>query len=452
MTLYTNPSAGVQDLFDNERFVEQVANFYNWNRLYSNASFFTLLMNLGKVGFQNSTEVLINTDTELPNYFTGAAGNSIAIPGLDKTSSSFIDLNTFAGETNLDEFHIGDAFFVKGTSDGTGAGSDGDVIEALVRIVDISSGNVKFKTLQMTDDSTTDDVLDDDEVTVEFIRTKIDEYSNDAPDYTKFRPGKDYNHFCMKRLSLGASKVELASEATYDNSLNPMMMDQNDMLNMYIDRDILYSKTSRPAADSAFRGGTGTGGDYGIMKGIPGFLGCDDLSSSDAISSIVAAGEFDYWKLAEFAAKFTIGNSMKWAICSPSFSVKLAKVALESMDVSVANRTIEFPRFTLNYKQYTIGPITFNVIIDRNLARFTPVISDGTNTVDGDQFMFVVDDEFIELLFFDLKANGGIMSPKLVDLRPENQNGTLAEKYEWRSMPSMKMSRIGAHGVFGVAK
>lgn len=465
MSYFTNTTAGTQELFDNSLLIPQIANYYDWSRLRNNSQFFAVMNNTGNITPTGDTELTIVDETDLTHKFELAAAQVVDIPALNSESTAFINLNTIAGITGLNGvFQVGDAFLIRGQADTVAGGRTAtDHIDAIVRVTDVnSSGHVKFTTLYITPLSGTSyptarlgKVSTTTNMTTVFLNYKIDEYDGDAPNPESIRPSFYYNYMQMFRRPYGKGIVEASHTTKYDNSIEYLGLMEMDQLMMQMSRALLFSQWGRPAAATSYHESVatyadgGTGNDYGVMMGIPGFLGTNSLSaSSQCIYQVDTGTGVDFWNLRNWANSFTTGNTLKYGITSPTFADKIARAAY-AVGYRPMDGVIEFPRWKWQYQEYNLGAIQLRLIVDRNLEWMTPKVYDSVNsrTVAQKNLLFAIDPQYFKMFYHQNKYLG-VMAPGVYDI--DTTNGSHKKKKEVKSAFSCMLSHKSAHGVYGI--
>ena len=455
MAYMTNPGEGTRELWDNDLLIPQIANYYDWGRLQMDSQFFAVMTNFGLADAINNTEVEIVGTAEYTNRLSVASGQTILIPAINSESAAYINFDTVSGTTGYRGiYQVGDAFYVRGDADGTEANrTDGDQVEAIVRISDVdSSGDYKLTTLWVTKDSASAYAAATLDTNTTLLNTKIDDFDGDAPDIELLRPDIGYNYMQMFRVPFGTGFVEKSQKHKYDNSMAYQGQISQDKIMMQINRALLFSTFGRNAASTATRETSsgladgGTGLDYGHMKGLAGFLGANALGSSDVISQIDTGSSVDFWNLRDWATGFTVGGMIKYAVCAPSFANDIARAAYDAGFRQVEG-SIQFPRFEFKYKEYDLGVIRLRIIVDRNLEWMSPVVYDGTNYAAAKKFLFAVDPQYFKIHFHN-NDELGIMAPSLYKINTTNNSHK--DKREWKAALTCALRKPQAHGIYGV--
>lgn len=460
MSYFTTPQAGTQEIFDNDLFIKQVANANDWSRLYQNSTFAATLLNMGQMEAYDSTEIIINTVTDATHKFSIADGQSVAIPNINSISTSFIDLDTLSGVSGVNgKFRVGEGFICHGESNGTGAAwTDADRLTAILRVEEVNAaGWIKWKTLDITVDGsstktgTTVDYGASTPHTV-FLACNIDEYDGDAPDVVYLRPENTTNAMQMFRVPFGQGMVADSVPKVYDGSMGYNSLIWLDQLYMKMNRALLFNTIGRPAAATSYQENNsgladgGTGADYGITKGLAGFLGVNDLSAVDVIGQVDTGTGVDFWNMRSWADQFSTGGTYKYAFTSAKMSTLIAKAAVE-VGQDWQPFSIQFPRFTLSGMEYDMGTFRMRVIVDRNFGWAGPSVSDGTNTAKHEKYLFLIDPEYAKAYFHKNKTMG-VMAPRIYDVG--TTNGSHLMKKEAKAMMGFALWRESAHGVYGI--
>lgn len=465
MSYFTSPTAGTQELFDNTLLIPQIANYYDWGRLYTNSQFTALMNNLGNIAPAGDTEITFNDETDLTHKFTMATGQTMTIPAINAESAAFINLNTFTGLTTINGlYQVGDAFQVRAQVDVTaGNRTAADAVDIILRVTDVnSSGHVKFTTLYVTTDSAgayTTCVIGNSTTAANmlpvFLQTKIDEYDGDAPNVESIRPSQYYNYMQMMRFPYGKGIVESSHTTKYDNSLDYLGLMEMDRLLMEMNRVLIFNPHGRAAAATSYNESSsaladgGTGADYGMCNGLTGLLNADALSASTTSPYRVDTGtSVDFWNLRAWANDFTTGNMVKYGLTSPSFADKIARAAY-SVGYVPTTGSIEFPRWAWQYKEYDLGAIKLRLVVDRNMEWFTPKVRDTVNSrnVGQKNLLFAIDPEYFKIFYHQNKYLG-VMAPGVYDI--DTTNGSHKKKKECKVAFSCALWKKSAHGIYGL--
>ena len=404
--------------------IPQVANKYNWAEMYRNSTFYTLLNQLGMIdAFKGDFKVEINKTTGRASIYTTT--NTLTVSNTVGGSSAALDLETLVGFPS-GMVRVGTAFHIRGTVGSTD-------VTAQVRVASGSAGAWVVETVAK--EGTVGAFVTGAKV----ILSDVAEYGGSAPESEDFYPTQDSNVMQMFDLAFGKNMVALSQTTKFDNSLEYLGLEIQDRLFRMINNQLLFGVAAREPQ---------SGKDYGVMKGLPAFMGLADTSAvtNGVVGKVDTGTTVDFWNLVDWLNARTMGSERLLCITSPSFATKIAKAAA-AVNETARTVTVEFPRVSITKKEYSVGDHILSIVTDRNLESASPKFTDWTNTAAHQNMLFAIDTDNFKLSYHD-NAELGLMTPSIRDIE-QVRDKRVKERHMTAAL-SCAMWKLPSHGAYGI--
>jgi hypothetical protein len=427
---------------------EQVLDYTDWAGLYKTPTSFALFSAMGNITTVNNPKIKMNETTGFPRRAKATVDFTTVAAG----SSGTIDLDTCTTNVLKNEYlAVGDMIRINGYD-----ADDGDEREsALIRIVEKNGTQLIYKTLHSTDgsNSTTWDISVQGGTYLHV--TNAQDYTSSAPESKTIYPSQRDNWTQLYRFAYGVTEDMESSDKYFDATRLQNSREAEDRLYGAINADLMFSVAPlKPGADES-GGVSGTGGEEGVMGGLPYLLGCDDLSASNTIYHSVAYAALDAANARTFIAglydwsdKFKSTGGLLYAITSKSMRAYIREAILYTGDVLTRGK-VELPMLSFYYDEMDLGDIRIRLVVDDVVSSGSaPYITDGTVHVHTNLFMMALDMSTVGLGYRNRKDQG-IMAPKNVPI------GQIRNEYkyeaEWVAELTCAITRQDRNGVFFVS-
>jgi len=424
----------VKDLMADDNIVYDIKNKQDWLGTNDDAKLFSMLNNLGNVEAEGNVKFGVNQTTGVPDDYVLGSTLTIAQKTTgQKAAHSAGDLN--ASTVDLETILQITSFALR---PGMAFNLSQDAKEALVRI---ESGGTNAWFVRTINISTTNASMDFTSGATAML-SDLANYADGAPASQEFKPEYEWNAMQLIDFAYGNEMITNSQDTTYDNSIIIQGKEQMKRAHKVLNRAVLYNTDyTLPGLGAVKNSAT---------MGLPGWLNFDNTStvSSELLSNnkIDTGSTVDFWSMRKWGDKFSMGSMNKLCVTSATFSTKIAQAAA-SVSETVRTKEIEFPRFNVFVRQINLGNITLNLIVDRNLDKRTPHLTDGTLKATQKDMLFAIDRESFKLKYH-LNDKLGLLTPTVRSV-PQVNDERVSKMHIIAGMGT-SLWKKPAHGVYAL--
>jgi len=423
----------VANLMENKAIIERNRNHSDWLGSMDDSALFVLLNNIGLISAEGNVKFGVNQTTGLPDDFVLAG--TVQAPARAQGQIDDHAASNPSSPMNLENLIGIDEFAIRvGMTFNLSQGAN----YASIRVDSGSTHSWSIRTLSSSAPAGVD--MDFTSGSLAMLGDSA-VYRAGAPEAQEFAPSREYNVMQMFDLAWGNEMVANSQNTKYDNSIVLQGREQMKRLHKMMNRAMIYNTDYKIP-------GLGTDNN-GQMKGIAGWLGInntEDFGAYDPVTKIDSGTTVDFWNLRAWADRFTMGNKNKLAVTSAAFSTKLAQAAA-SVGETVRTKTIEFPRFNAFIRTIDLGNIVLNLIVDRNLDKFTPYMYDGTLAGRQKDMLIAIDRDSFKIQYHD-NDKLGLLTPTVREVKSINDERMV--KMHALSAMSTALWKKPAHGVYAL--